>query len=73
MTEKEAQKRRTADLERAARLGNAYHGKVEITLQVANGDVLRVQTTIWQVDAEYVTFKSGVTIPLRSVLSVEFF
>ncbi|QHL88877.1 hypothetical protein GU926_16150 [Nibribacter ruber] len=70
---KEAQKRRLHDLERASRLGNGYQGKVEVTFQIAGGDIKRVQTTIWQVDQEFVTLKSGVTLPLRSVLGVEFF
>ncbi|AMM51505.1 hypothetical protein TH61_10430 [Rufibacter sp. DG15C] len=71
--DKESQKRRMHDLERASRLGNGYQGKVELTFQVANGDIKRVQTTIWQVDQEYVTLKSGVTLPLKAVLGVEFF
>ena len=73
LSEKEAKVRRQHDLERASRLGNGYQGKVELSFQVATGDILRVQTTIWQADKEFTTIKSGVTIPTTAILSVEFF
>ncbi|RNI29682.1 hypothetical protein EFA69_08985 [Rufibacter immobilis] len=73
LQEKELKVRRQHDLERASRLGNGYQGKVELTFQVATGDILRVQTTIWQVDKEFTTIKSGVTLPTHAILGVEFF
>ncbi|WP_207435480.1 hypothetical protein [Sabulibacter ruber] len=73
LPDKESKTRRLHDLERASRLGNGYHGKVEITFQVATGDILRVQTTIWQADKDYTTIKAGATLPTRSILGVEFF
>ncbi|WP_205503665.1 hypothetical protein [Rufibacter psychrotolerans] len=73
LPDKESKVRRQHDLERASRLGNGYQGKVELSFQVVTGDVLRVQTTIWQVDKEFTTIKSGVTLPTRSILGVEFF
>ncbi|WP_210463647.1 MULTISPECIES: hypothetical protein [Rufibacter] len=73
LSDKESKVRRQVDLERASRLGNGYHGKVEITFQVASGEVLRVQTTIWQADKEFTTIKSGVTLPTHAILGVEFF
>ncbi|RNI31287.1 hypothetical protein [Rufibacter latericius] len=73
LQEKEMKVRRQHDLERASRLGNGYQGKVEITFQVASGEILRVQTTIWQADKEFTTIKSGVTLPTHSILGVEFF
>ena len=71
--DKDSKVRRQVDLERASRLGNGYQGKVELTFQIASGEILRVQTTIWQADKDYTTIKSGVTMPTRSILGVEFF
>ncbi|MCC9136246.1 hypothetical protein ACFSKU_01305 [Pontibacter silvestris] len=41
-----ARKKRLWDLNRANSLGNAYHGKVEITFQTSDGKKKRVDTTI---------------------------
>ncbi|WP_181305639.1 hypothetical protein [Rufibacter sp. XAAS-G3-1] len=73
LEEKELKVKRQHALERASRLGNGYQGKVELSFQVATGDVLRVQTTIWQADKEFTTIKAGVTLPTHSILGVEFF
>ncbi|MBC3539932.1 hypothetical protein ACFSC6_04935 [Rufibacter sediminis] len=73
LQDKDARVKRQHDLERASRLGNGYQGKVEITFQVASGEILRMQTTIWQADKEFTAIKSGVTMPTTSILGVEFF
>ncbi|AIZ63816.1 hypothetical protein PK28_09150 [Hymenobacter sp. DG25B] len=64
---------RQHEAERAATLGNGYHGKVDIYFQTADGSVKRVCTTVWAADAEFLTLKSGASIPLRSVLGFDFF
>ena len=61
------------ELNRAATLGNAYHGKVEITFRTADGEDKRVDTTVWTVDDKYITLKAGCSIPLRSIVNVEFY
>ncbi|WP_460894279.1 hypothetical protein [Rufibacter soli] len=73
LPDQDARKKRLHDLERASLLGNGYHGKVEITFQVASGEVLRMQTTIWQADKEFTSLKSGASLPTSSILGVEFF
>ena len=64
--------RRRWQVGRAVSLGNAYHGKVDIFFQTADGSTKRVQTTLWAADSEYLTLKAGVMLPLRAVLGVEF-
>ncbi|MBC5775190.1 hypothetical protein H8S95_14015 [Pontibacter sp. KCTC 32443] len=69
----EAQKKRLWDLNRASILGNGYHGKVEITFKTAEGDLKRVDTTVWAVDDKFMTLKGGCCIPTSSVVGVEFY
>lgn len=63
--------KRLHDLKWAAILGNGYHGKVNILFKTDDGDLKRVETTIWAFDQDFVTLKSGTSIPLRSILSID--
>ena len=65
--------RRRADAERAVRLGNAYHGKLDIFFKNAEGKTLRVQTSVWGAHQEYLTLKAGIMLPLRAVLGFDFY
>jgi len=65
--------RRRADAERASRLGNAYHGKLDIFFQTADGQTKRVQTAVWGAHPEYLTLKAGIMLPLRAVLGFDFY
>lgn len=65
--------RRRHDAERAATLGNAHHGKLDIYFQTAEGETKRVQTTVWAADGDYLTLKSGISLPLRAVLRMDFY
>lgn len=69
----EAQKKRMWDLNRASVLGNGYRGKVEITFKTAEGELKRVDTTVWAVDDKYMSLKGGCCIPISSVVNVEFY
>ncbi len=73
ITDLNARKKRMHDVSRATVLGNGYHSKVEITFETAAGEIKRVATTIWDCDQEYVILKSGASLPLRAISSVEFF
>jgi len=73
LTDKDAQERRRADAERASRLGNAYHGKLDIFFQTADGQHKRVQTAVWGAHTEYITLKAGIMLPLRAVLGFDFY
>jgi hypothetical protein len=63
LTDKDALERRRADAERASRLGNAYHGKLDIFFQ----------TAVWGAHTEYLTLKAGIMLPLRAVLGFDFY
>jgi len=69
----EARKRRMWNLNRATILGNGYRGKVEITFKTAEGELKRVDTTVWAVDDKYMTLKGGCCIPISSIVNVEFY
>jgi len=64
---------RMAEARRAVTLGNAYHGKLDIYFQTADGAMKRVQTTVWAADSEYLTLKSGVSLPMRAVSWMDFY
>lgn len=55
----------------AQRLGNEFKSKVSISFQTEDGPK-RVETTVWSLTENYVQLKSGVLIPLASIISVEF-
>ena len=73
LTDPEARKKRMWDLNRATSLGNVYQGKVEITFQTADGKQHRVDTTVWAVDEKFMTLKAGCSIPVTSIIGIEFF
>ncbi|MBF9237556.1 hypothetical protein I2I05_09135 [Hymenobacter sp. BT683] len=73
LTEVADRQRRRADADRAVTLGNAYHGKLDIYFQTADGATKRVATTVWAADAEHLTLKSGAMLPLRAVLGFDFY
>jgi hypothetical protein len=59
--------------ERATVLGNGYQGKVDIYFKTADGTMKRVQTTVWAADNDFLTLKSGTSLPLRSVVGFDFY
>ena len=73
LTDPAERQRRRADADRAVTLGNAYHGKLDIYFQTADGSAKRVATTVWAADADHLTLKSGASLPLRAVLGFDFY
>lgn len=55
----------------AQRLGNEFKSKASIVFNTEDG-LLRIETTVWSVTDKYVQIKSGVLIPLASVIQVDF-
>lgn len=55
----------------AQRLGNEFKSKAAIVFNTVDGP-LRVETTVWSLTDKYVQIKSGVLIPLASIIQVEF-
>ncbi|MCB2410204.1 hypothetical protein [Hymenobacter lucidus] len=64
---------RRYEAERATTLGNGYHTKVDIYFQTADGATKRLYTTVWACDPEYLTLKSGASLPLRAVIGFDFY
>ena len=73
LTDATARQNRRVDADRAVTLGNAYHGKLDIYFQTADGKAKRVATTVWAADADHLTLKSGAALPLRAVLGFDFY
>ncbi|HEX8506099.1 MAG TPA: hypothetical protein VF630_12090 [Hymenobacter sp.] len=73
LTDASARQHRRAEADRAVTLGNAYHGKLDIYFQTADGSAKRVSTTVWAADADHLTLKSGALLPLRAVLGFDFY
>ena len=71
-TDKAGRAIRNAALQRAERLGNAFHGKVKITFQAANAMLHEVQTTVWSASEDYVCLKGGVILPVKAISVVDF-
>jgi hypothetical protein len=67
----EAQQRRRADAERAARLTNANHTKSTIFFRTADGHTKRVRAMVLTAHSQYLTLKGDINLPLRSVLGFE--
>ena len=46
--------------------------KVKVYFRTMDGIVKRVDATVWAVGEEFVSFKSGISLPVKSVEQVEF-
>ncbi|MHA4895274.1 hypothetical protein ACXZ1K_11015 [Pedobacter sp. PWIIR3] len=58
-------------LNSAQRLGNEFKSKADITFNTKDGPKT-VNTTVWSVTEKYVQLKSGVHIPLSSLIDIDF-
>lgn len=63
---------RNFTLQRAERLGNSFKGKVRIFFRTHDNEIKVVDTTVWATSDDYVSLKGGMSIPVRSILGVEF-
>lgn len=70
LTSADEKSRRRTELDRALVLGNIDHNKVKIVFQDTEG-LKEVETTIWAVTAERVILKSGMVIPIRSIIEIK--
>lgn len=69
LTTKDDIKIRTADLEKALKLGNLEHGKIKIIFEDAEG-IKQVNTTVWGVTDKRVILKQGAVIPIHRIHEV---
>ncbi|MBC7567656.1 MAG: hypothetical protein H7223_11915 [Pedobacter sp.] len=58
-------------LNSAQRLGNEFKAKADITFNTKQG-LKTVSTTIWSVTEKYIQLKSGVHIPLSSLIDIDY-
>jgi curved DNA-binding protein CbpA len=58
-------------LNSAQRLGNEFKAKADITFNTKQGPKT-VNTTVWSVTEKYLQLKSGVHIPLSSLIDIDF-
>ena len=61
----------TEQLQYATRLGNEFKGKTSITFETKEGPKT-VTTTVWSVTDRFLQLKGGMTIPLHSVIEVDY-
>lgn len=55
----------------AQRLGNEFKSKTTIVFKTDEGPK-RIETTVWSLTEKYVQIKSGVLIPLKSIIEIDF-
>ena len=67
----EEKKDRQAKLEKALKLGNAYHGKVKIVFEDSEG-LKAVETTIWGVTDKNILLKRDVLVPVNRIREIKF-
>ncbi|MFP5080989.1 hypothetical protein [Pedobacter sp. JCM 36344] len=58
-------------LNSAQRLGNEFKAKADITFNTKQG-FKTVSATVWSVTEKYIQLKSGVHIPLSSVIDIDY-
>lgn len=69
----EERRRRLRNIERAVQLAREHQGKVKIIFRTGTGDLKRVYCTVLACDYEKATLLGGPTLPIRSIVAVEFF
>jgi hypothetical protein len=55
----------------SVRLGNEFKSKAYIAFQTDQGPK-KIETTVWGVTEKYLLIKNGVSIPLTSLISIEY-
>lgn len=70
--ESNARKIRRSNLQKAGVLGNLYKRKVKIKFKTLEGKVNDVVATVWAVGEEFVSFRGGKHLPIKSIVEVEF-
>jgi hypothetical protein len=69
LTSKDDIKIRTANLDKALKLGNLEHGKIKIIFEDAEG-IKQVNTTVWGVTDKRVILKQGAVVPIHRIHEV---
>lgn len=67
-----ARSRRYYDANRATILSNVYKNKSIITFITASGEKKCVEAALWGLDKDFVLLKSGMFLPLRSIVEINY-
>ncbi|ARS37669.1 hypothetical protein [Pontibacter actiniarum] len=67
-----ARSRRYYDANRATILSNTYQNKSMITFRTASGELKCVEAALWGLDKDFVLLRSGMFLPLRSILKINY-
>ena len=60
------------DLAKALSLGNLHKQHVLITFKNDKSEILKTIVTVWAVTEKYVILKGGVSLPIKSIVKVDF-
>ena len=72
INEPDARKIRRSHLQKAGVLGNVYKRKVKIKFKTFEGKFNDVVATVWAVGEDFVSFRGGKHLPIKSIVEVEF-
>lgn len=64
--------KRKLSLDKSEKLGNNYKSKVKIYFTTSKGELLAVETTVWSVNSDCISLKAGSTIPITSIVHIEY-
>lgn len=64
--------KRKLSLDKSEKLGNNYKSKVKIYFTTEKDELLVVETTVWSVNNDSISLKAGATIPIRSIVNIEY-
>ena len=68
----QAKAKRKVSLDKSEKLGNTYKSKVKIYFTTQKDELLVVETTVWSVNNDSISLKAGVTIPIHSIVNIEY-
>ncbi|WP_266204398.1 hypothetical protein [Pontibacter kalidii] len=68
----DAKSRRYYAANRATILSNTFRTKSMITFKTETGEKKRVEAALWGLDKDFVLLKSGMFLPLRSILEINY-
>ena len=63
---------RKYNLKRAMALGNLYKRRVSVHFRTVDGYLKSVEATVWSVGEEFISFRAGISLPIKAIEKVEF-
>ncbi|TPE42616.1 hypothetical protein [Pontibacter mangrovi] len=68
----DAKSRRYYAANRATILSNTFRTKSMITFKTDTGELKRVEAALWGLDKDFVLLRSGMFLPIRSILEINY-